>query len=128
MKCPRCKIQLEEKTIREYSYQIEVDECGNCGGIWFDESELQKIENVREAVMWENRKLPKRRDQLKGLVCPKCKDGRLMKKAEHPRDEKVILDYCENCRGIWLDKGELEAIQKENIVKTIWNFMKVLHG
>ena len=51
-----------------------------------------------------------------------------MKKADHPRDENVILDYCESCSGIWLDGGELTAIQKETWLTSLFNLFKKLHA
>jgi Zn-finger nucleic acid-binding protein len=38
-------------------------------------------------------------------TCPKC-SGKL----ESYRFMKFVLDRCESCEGIWLDKGELEGI------------------
>lgn len=114
MQCPRCKSELFKNTIKEVNVQIEIDECQECGGIWLDKDEILPLEKVAKPTFWETRKIPKETDQLIGLNCPKCEETQLMKKAEHPRDHNVILDYCSNCSGIWLDKGELEAIQEEN--------------
>jgi Zn-finger nucleic acid-binding protein len=36
-------------------------------------------------------------------VCPKCDSALLILKLKG-----VEVDYCETCRGIWLDAGELE--------------------
>lgn len=39
------------------------------------------------------------------MKCPACNETLLMS------DKKgVEIDYCPNCRGIWLDRGELEKI------------------
>jgi Zn-finger nucleic acid-binding protein len=38
-------------------------------------------------------------------VCPKCDVALFL---VHLRD--IEVDYCEQCRGIWLDTGELEAL------------------
>ncbi len=40
-------------------------------------------------------------------VCPKCDIGLFIL---HFRN--VELDYCDRCRGVWLDAGELEALAK----------------
>ena len=40
--------------------------------------------------------------------CPKC-SGKL----ESYRFMDFALDRCESCEGIWLDKGELEAILRK---------------
>lgn len=39
------------------------------------------------------------------MKCPACNS--LMIVVEH---EKVELDYCVNCAGVWLDAGELELL------------------
>lgn len=39
------------------------------------------------------------------MKCPSCNETLLMS------DKNGIeIDYCPNCRGIWLDRGELEKI------------------
>jgi len=39
------------------------------------------------------------------MKCPNCNEILLI--AERNR---VEIDYCPNCRGIWLDKGELDKL------------------
>jgi len=41
--------------------------------------------------------------QHKKLLCPRC--GIVMKKLEHPTG--AILDICDKCGGMWLDKEEV---------------------
>ncbi len=38
-------------------------------------------------------------------VCPKCDTGLLL-----ARIGGVEVDYCDRCRGVWLDAGELEQL------------------
>ncbi|WP_413558343.1 zf-TFIIB domain-containing protein [Bdellovibrio sp. HCB209] len=48
------------------------------------------------------------------MKCPHCKDKDLVMSER----KGVEIDYCPDCRGIWLDKGELDKIlersEKEN--------------
>ena len=44
-------------------------------------------------------------DQATRVQCPKCPD-----RLESYEFMGFTLDQCRNCGGIWLDKGELEAI------------------
>ena len=37
------------------------------------------------------------------MICPKCKTDTLAPF----NDEGIELDFCSNCLGVWLDKGEL---------------------
>lgn len=124
--CPRCKKELQPQIIKERRGEIEVDICDQCKGTWYDQGELNDLEKIVEPVFVEVRKIPNEYDQLTALACPKCKV--IMKKADHPRDENVILDYCEECSGIWLDGGELTAIQKENWFSSVFNLFKKMHS
>ena len=40
------------------------------------------------------------------MKCPVCKDVTLLMAEKNG----VEIDYCPECRGIWLDRGELEKI------------------
>jgi uncharacterized protein len=41
------------------------------------------------------------------MKCPKCNEVLLM-----TDKNGVEIDYCPTCRGIWLDRGELEKIME----------------
>ena len=41
-------------------------------------------------------------------ICPKC-DAQLLSL----RFKEVEVDFCERCRGLWLDAGELEALLRQ---------------
>lgn len=46
------------------------------------------------------------------MKCPVCKDVTLLMSEK----KGVEIDYCPECRGIWLDRGELEKlIEKEEV-------------
>ena len=45
------------------------------------------------------------REQVRCLVCPKCR-GNL----RTSRRNGVQIDQCETCRGMFLDRGELERL------------------
>jgi len=40
-----------------------------------------------------------------GLVCPSCRVPLVMSERQG-----VEIDYCPQCRGVWLDRGELDKI------------------
>lgn len=40
------------------------------------------------------------------MKCPVCKDVTLLMTEKHG----IEIDYCPECRGIWLDRGELDKI------------------
>ena len=40
------------------------------------------------------------------MKCPSCSDVTLLISTR----ESVEIDYCPQCRGVWLDRGELDKI------------------
>ncbi|MCG8583057.1 MAG: zf-TFIIB domain-containing protein [Bacteroidales bacterium] len=128
MNCPRCKSELATEKVIDFNASFEVDSCTSCGGIWFDKDELTQIDKVIEPTFLEIRKIPGKKTQKETLSCPSCDSFQVLEKIEHPRDKKVIIDYCPSCKGIWLDKGELEAIREENWLITIGKIFKWLIG
>ena len=42
MNCPRCEENLERKLLKSVNSEIEVDQCPNGHGSWFDYGELKK--------------------------------------------------------------------------------------
>lgn len=40
------------------------------------------------------------------MICPVCKDIDLVMSER----QGVEIDYCPSCRGVWLDRGELDKI------------------
>jgi len=40
------------------------------------------------------------------MKCPNCPDATLLM---HER-QGVEIDYCPQCRGVWLDRGELDKL------------------
>ena len=39
------------------------------------------------------------------LMCPNCNEG-----MQEVRRNEVQIDVCPKCRGVWLDRGELEKL------------------
>ena len=43
------------------------------------------------------------------MKCPVCKDVTLLMSEKRG----IEIDYCPECRGIWLDRGELEKLMEK---------------
>lgn len=111
MICPRC--EQETREIKES--EVLVDVCDKCRGMFLDQGELKKIAEPIIGdiefctVAGETFDHP---DMFKEIHCPKCKDTQ-MKKVDFNIYTDIILDYCENCEGFWLDGGEYSRINDE---------------
>jgi Zn-finger nucleic acid-binding protein len=45
------------------------------------------------------------------MKCPACPDTRLVMSDR----QGVEIDYCPDCRGVWLDRGELDKIIERSL-------------
>ncbi|MDH3973859.1 MAG: zf-TFIIB domain-containing protein [Deltaproteobacteria bacterium] len=113
MKCPSCSSELEEKKVQN----ITVDVCsGGCGGIWFDNFELKKVDESHEAAGEELLNTEKSAaiqvDLSKKRSCPRCDNQPMIKHFASVKKE-VEVDECPSCGGYWLDDGELGRIRTQ---------------
>jgi Zn-finger nucleic acid-binding protein len=112
--CPACGRALSTKTVGE----LDVDVCaGGCGGIWFDNFELQKVDESSERLGDELLDVPVdpslQVDRTQRYRCPKCPDPPVMMRHFESVERKVTVDQCPRCNGTWLDAGELRTIRGE---------------
>ena len=115
MNCPRCQTALQARPYET----VEVDGCPACGGMWLERGELEKIQETvgndysgelarpddaaaRAYEMARQRARP-------AIGCPKC--GRPMAKTECQSASVVLVDLCGGCGGLWLDRGEVQALE-----------------
>ena len=113
MDCPVCKRQLTQVMVGD----VEVDVCqGGCGGVWFDEFELKKLdephEHMGEALsgISYDPSIPVKHDEKRH--CPKCKDI-IMRRHFFSAKREVEVDNCGKCGGYWLDLGEIHKIRSQ---------------
>jgi Zn-finger nucleic acid-binding protein len=102
------------KVNSHYGQPIILDQCGKCGGIWFDESELFRAkQGEAERIEWldaEALRIPAEMESATGR-CPK--DGGILFQFKDERfPEDVLLERCPACRGIWLNRGNFTEFQK----------------
>lgn len=107
--CPRDKTPLEEREHEIPGLNVHADHCPKCEGVFLDEDELKRLTGKRNVNQLITEYLGV--DVGGDLVCPHC--GGLMDDEHFTGvDGKITIDVCTTCHGVWLDKGELEAIAK----------------
>ena len=140
MECPRCKIDLandpyrgaEERHHRRERLEaiaheagVELDCCRGCGGIFLDHGELAKIQTAAANGITKPTRVPttalqriyaRAREHGAGtngeaaaLGCPSCAGE--MAARNWGFGSEVMIDTCIECRGVWLDFGELDALE-----------------
>jgi uncharacterized protein len=113
MICPACGRGLNELKVGG----LVVDACeGGCGGVWFDNYELKKVDEQHEGAGAELLNVAHLEhltvDHSKTRICPRC-EGQKMVKRFQSTNKEIEIDECYACGGIWLDKGELGAIREQ---------------
>ena len=118
MECPICKVNLKETILRNTA----VNFCSDCLGVWFEEDELRQAKDQKdEELKWLDVDLWKDKrkfrltpsfytaadGKISQKLCPKC---RLPLYETSYGDSAIKVDLCNLCRGVWLDRGEFEAI------------------
>lgn len=116
-RCPKCKIQAEP--IRYEG--VRVYNCGECGGHWLDGAKLDLILARREVVMpgpvkQKMIEIADASNSTEKLWCMTC--GKEMIKDQFKHWAEIQIDFCPKCKGIWLDRGELEKCQ------ICWEYMQ----
>jgi uncharacterized protein len=125
-KCPKCLGEMETKSIGP----VEVDECRQCKGVWFDKDELRQAKDFMDSDLhWMDFEVWKHADQFKGgaspLVCVACEKPMV---SVNYGETAVLIDYCPSCRGIWLEDQEfkkiIDSLEKELLTKTFAQYVK----
>jgi Zn-finger nucleic acid-binding protein len=112
--CPNDDIEMRQvKAESHYGQSFFVDQCLECGGIWFDKSELylakqgqaEKIElldteNLRTPCDIKNTDLLCPQDHLKLII---------FSDPYFPKD--LVIARCPQCDGLWLNRGEFKKYQ-----------------
>ncbi len=115
MLCPNDRTQTHQvKIVGHYGEPITVDQCEQCGGIWFDESELfrakqgeaEKIEALNTGIL----RTPSAIDHP-SLICPRD-DSAMHRFTDKYFPEDIVLVRCPSCHGIWLNRGIFAKYQE----------------
>ncbi len=107
MKCPNCDVDLRRTDIGEAGFVV-LDACDRCNGAWFDEGELDALddspgsnaESMDYDVIQTDDELPQ---------CPVC--GGSMTLLSPKEAPELVIDRCDACHGFWLDQGELDDVR-----------------
>ena len=115
VRCPQCKVPMNPVTARAApGTLIQLDQCGQCGGIWCDKWELFPIDpdeaDRLDAVDAKMLAAPAE-SAAPTLYCPRC-TGKLQSCADPLLPKDLQLKRCWRCEGIWLNRGELKRFKQ----------------
>ena len=104
--CPLCRLPLVSAAVAE----IPALSCNQCHGLLLPMPALQPVlEQLRSGDHDAAVQTPPDRGDLKRVIqCPRC--NRRMDTHFYAGPGNVIVDTCDACDLIWLDRGELTRI------------------
>jgi len=110
MVCPDCKIELDKAIF----YNVEVDYCKKCLGVWFEDEELRWVKDKKDKDLnWFDIDLWRDKTKFEisrgNRICPVCRMP--LYEVEYDKS-KTKVDLCNLCRGVWLDRGEFKRIME----------------
>jgi Zn-finger nucleic acid-binding protein len=101
--CPRDHAPLRAEKMKVPGPDVTVDRCPTCDGVFLDKNELLRLTGDRQLNQYLRDEVALDSDSQ--LLCPHC--GGIM---DMERVAGVEVEVCLDCFGLWLDKGELEAL------------------
>ena len=93
---------------------VQLDDCPQCGGIWFDDGELKKLRTIGDELSLHSVEGQAKPDkdvittEREGKLCPICNERLTPYRYMYSSD--VLLDECDECYGVWVQDGELEKM------------------
>jgi len=95
---------------------VKVQACkGGCGGLWFDEWTLRKVDQPDQSAGESLLNIPQNAsvkvDQSQRRKCPR--DSVVMMRHFWSVKRDVVVDECPQCEGMFLDPGELTGIRAD---------------
>jgi len=108
MKCINDGEDLEKKDVKD----VTIDVCNKCGGGFFDKSEIEKLikNDASESIFFSGKPTGEPKPCRRG-ICPRC-DGTMTKVTKTYKGDSTSILVCDDCSGIWLDRGQFDKIKK----------------
>ena len=107
MKCSLCSIDLEPVDLGQAT-PLMADKCPSCGGTWLERSKVSRLGESARADRPQGAALSPTAAAHGILSCPSCAvslDPLCLIDVE-----KLVVDRCPECAGLWLDVGELSVL------------------
>ena len=98
--CPKCSDLLD-------SAGKPVPTCNGCEGVWLARKQYDSL-LAQTGSRIDLAGLLGRNPGTAGLSCPECPDSPLSVSTH----AGIEVDWCENCTGVFFDKGELSRIRE----------------
>lgn len=126
--CPNCRGIMDREELGSFC----IDRCPDCGGIWLDAAELDKVMTLNKSGTSKGvvdrldvgKRVPRGRTGTRSMrQCPR--EGAALTITDSPTQRHVTYDLCPACRGIFLDAGELKDLAEFTLAERIASLFRV---
>lgn len=108
--CPKCS---HHPALREEDVDgVRVHACADCNGVWLNQGELNALVHPAAGDLEYCSEDRPQTDRLTDHPCPLCPDTNMVQ-VNFIAYSGILMDHCRQCQGLWLDRGELDAITAE---------------
>ena len=105
-RCPKCSGSLKERILKGQTAHV----CTGCEGMWIGVDEMSSAAR-KPMSLWSAVEAELDRDaHASGMTCPECQRNPL----QATDFQGAELDWCAECRGVFLDPGELREVAKSH--------------
>jgi Zn-finger nucleic acid-binding protein len=107
--CPNCGTHLNNYKV----FRMRFEGCPKCKGIWLIKDELRDLKNKFQhgSMRWMNDEIDAIENtstMVTHRFCAKCKSVKMVSVLFGK--SSIMIDWCPQCNGMWLDRGEYESL------------------
>jgi Zn-finger nucleic acid-binding protein len=94
---------------------VEVDRCTNCQGIFFDEFEKARMQELKgaETIDTGDAKIGREFNKVGRINCPRC--GSRMIRMVDVDQPHIWFEHCTVCGGAFFDAGEFRDLKHHTV-------------
>ena len=107
--CPKCAGPMERISIAGQ----QVDRCAQCGGLWFDMLEADKLRKADQAEAVDTAPVRKEMNAQAAIYCPR--DKAQMLRMVDLEQHHIWYEKCPVCYGVFFDAGEFRDLQEQSL-------------
>jgi len=119
MQCPKCSSSMEKVTYGG----IEVDRCADCGGMWFDVGEREKLKAQKgsERIDTGDPDRGEKLNKLGRINCPVCHTQ--MIRMVDLKQPHIWYESCTVCHGAFFDASEFKDYKEKTMMDFFHSLM-----
>src|SRR2546425_10318385 len=112
MNCPKDRVPLQIV----HFHSIPIQRCPKCEGTWYEKDQLRilKDKEAHGDYCWINLDLWRDVAKFRAASSSRyaCPADSTPLTPVHYGNANIVVDICQTCKGVWLDKGEYARIIK----------------